>query len=323
MRLYHHAIIREVRHQRSVHPLVTAAVVSYANRHRVSIGGHDDVRRSVASGAPTVEKRHTSFLAALLQHGGPWSAFDAGLELGRNGAHPYVQFLQASRDPQELWQRSLRLEPLLHLGNRARTEPLGNSFQVQHEPRLGSSPALAESMFVAGAQCGLLLRVGVRRAQATLRAGAKTLCAWPRSQRVDYQQIGSGWRVVDGWTIIWKSAPIRETPASLTGSPVNYSERTRALVADGPEAQWTLANLANSMGVSRRTLQRRVEEEGATVKRLIVRGRLDAGVALVTRTDLPLTLIAVGCGFADGAHFANSCRRFSGASPSELRREAS
>ena len=310
--------MKEIRHERSVHPLVTASIVSFANRHHVAIAAHDDVRRAVNTGTPLVEARHTSFLAALHQNGRPWSAFDAGFDLGRTGTHPLIEFLGTSRDAQELWQRSLRLEPLLHLGNRTRTEQLRNGFQVQHEQLLGSPPSIPESMFVAGAQCGLLLRIGVQRSRVVLRAGTTTFSALPLSRRAVHHP-DARWGPIDGWTINWSSAPVHEGPRAPTGPP-SFSEQALALVADRPEAPWTLAALADAIGVSRRTLQRRVQEEGTTVKLQIVMGRINAGLALLTRTDLPLSVIAVGCGFADGPHFSNSCRRFNGATPSDLRR---
>jgi AraC-like DNA-binding protein len=76
---------------------------------------------------------------------------------------------------------------------------------------------------------------------------------------------------------------------------------------------------ARALGVSPRTLRRRLAADGARFSRLVddtVRVRAHA---LVTETARPLTEIAIDLGFSDSSAFSHAFRRWYGCAPRELR----
>lgn len=90
---------------------------------------------------------------------------------------------------------------------------------------------------------------------------------------------------------------------------------------DAIEEPVSREDLARHAGVSIRQLERLFRSKlGFTIKEHYLRLRLDRGRALLTETSLPVTEIAVACGFVSASHFAEAFRRRYGISPTEARR---
>ncbi|MBI4933094.1 MAG: helix-turn-helix transcriptional regulator [Actinobacteria bacterium] len=303
------------RHQRFVHPLITEAVVRGLRRAGADLAW---LPAAAHEGQPVDEVLHTRLKALLLETAGPWGMVDAGHHLGRHGDHPVVAFLATSRAPAELLHRFDRMEPLLHLGNRTRSAMGDRRVEVRHEGRGHRGPGLAESLFVCGAQVGMLQRIGCRGVSATV--GGVTV--WPPERRPQITPRRT-WDEPPSagdaptWVAWWRSGPRIEAPTS-TGS---VAADVRRLVADQPAADWTLAVVAADRLVSTRTLQRQLQAEGHRLAGLVLEGRMDAAEALLRRTKLPATMIAYLCGFADPAHLSRTSRRLRGVPPSGLRSE--
>ncbi|ARJ71011.1 helix-turn-helix transcriptional regulator [Paracoccus contaminans] len=77
--------------------------------------------------------------------------------------------------------------------------------------------------------------------------------------------------------------------------------------------------VAHDMGVSTRTLRRQLDTEGTSFHALTEACRRDVGHALLVRSDLPMTEIAMRLGYSDHTAFS----RWFGASPRELRKAGS
>ena len=88
-----------------------------------------------------------------------------------------------------------------------------------------------------------------------------------------------------------------------------------------PPPGWYVPEVARRLGVSVRTLQRRLLSEGLTYARVVDRVRRETAVRLVTSTTLPLADVREKVGFADERAFRRAFRRWTGSSPAELRRE--
>ena len=82
-----------------------------------------------------------------------------------------------------------------------------------------------------------------------------------------------------------------------------------------------LADIARTLAVSSRTLQSRLEDEGTTFVALSDGLRRERALALLIQPDLPVTAIAARIGFATPSAFTRACRRWTGKSPSEYRRD--
>jgi len=310
-----------LRQEQLAHPLVTAAVVAGLQRERIDTGRLSTVLEVIARDEPIDESLHTDLKKMLFAEGGLWAMVDAGYEVGRRGAHPLVEFLAGSRSPAELLFRFDRLEPLLHFDNRTRCTPHEQSVDVRHEGRGHSGPGLPESLFVVGAQIGMLERIGVSGIEAIVN---ESLTVWPCRARVDSSASGvhaptaQRARTASTWIVRWRSAPSSSAP-EWTGS---LALDIRRSVTDQPAARWTLADTAQHWSLSSRTLQRRLRTDGHRLPALVLEGRVDAAEALLRRTRLPITHVAYLCGFADHAHLATTCKRLRGVPPSALRTDA-
>jgi AraC-like DNA-binding protein len=80
--------------------------------------------------------------------------------------------------------------------------------------------------------------------------------------------------------------------------------------------------LARRLGVSLRTLQRRLEEEGTSFRETREAVLHERALELLSRPALRLAEIAERLGFADASAFSKAFRRWTGRSPSDVRRGA-
>jgi AraC-like DNA-binding protein len=253
----------------------------------------------------------------LFEHGGAWASFDAGHQFSATTNHPIINVLSLSRSPSQLLHRIRRLEPLLHLGNRTVITASEKNIRVTHAGNRGQTPTVGESLFVCGAQCAMLSRIGARAVRAeTSLAGNTKLPVWPKQARSPWPEKSPAY--LDEWTIRWSSAP-SIAPVLVSG---HLGDDIRARVADQPEQPWTVANVANAFALSPRSLQRALHQQGNGFRRVVIEGRLDAAQALLTRTNVPISIIAYLCGFADAAHLANIARSLLGCTPSAIREQS-
>lgn len=106
--------------------------------------------------------------------------------------------------------------------------------------------------------------------------------------------------------------------AGLGGSPIDRLRGAidRALRAgERPSAEAA----ARELGLSERTLRRRLAEHGASFSALVDETLRERARTLVAATPRPITEIALELGFSDASAFSHAFRRWHGCSPRELR----
>lgn len=81
-------------------------------------------------------------------------------------------------------------------------------------------------------------------------------------------------------------------------------------------------SVAQALGLHRRTLNRRLREEGTTFQRCIDQVRFEVACQLLTATHVSLDDIAAGLGYASVSPFMRTFRRWSGTTPARWRRTA-
>lgn len=81
----------------------------------------------------------------------------------------------------------------------------------------------------------------------------------------------------------------------------------------------TIEKLAKVVGLSVRTLQRRLSATGTTYSQLVDEVRMRAALPLLEDPDILLTEIAYDLGYSHPAHFTRAFRRWAGVTPSEYR----
>lgn len=93
-----------------------------------------------------------------------------------------------------------------------------------------------------------------------------------------------------------------------------------AIGESGDQRGTSLVQLAKALGLSERTLQRRLEERGIKFRTLIDDSRKKRAMQMLTSTHAPISEIAWQTGYADLASFNHAFRRWTGRSPRSYRR---
>ena len=89
------------------------------------------------------------------------------------------------------------------------------------------------------------------------------------------------------------------------------------LLAEGCPTVWCAAEI---VGLHVRTLQRRLDREGVSYRKLVDQARLEAASRSLSDPDVTVTELAFDLGYSDVAHFTRAFRRWVGVSPRQYRR---
>jgi len=259
------------------------------------------------------ERAHSLLLRDLLHERGAPAVLAAGATFAANSTHELVIALAQCSSPHELSQRFRRVERLFHLGHRTEHDSSPGALHVRHVAHLGDPPSVADSLFVCGAFIGMCERMGVVDLTACLGDGrGRSFAVWP---------LGNpplqGLTAPITWALQW----IEPAPTSAAPAPP-IDEQLRMLVAEQPCRRWRLADAAELLGMSRRSLQRSLATRATTAQALFVAGRVDAATALLERTALPVVQVAAITGFTDAAHLTRCYGRVTGTTPARARAAA-
>jgi len=80
--------------------------------------------------------------------------------------------------------------------------------------------------------------------------------------------------------------------------------------------------IAMRLGVSRRTLQLKLDAEGTTFRDLALWTRMDQAQRLLKAGREPISQVALAVGYSDQANFTRAFRHLTGATPAEFRRDS-
>ena len=90
-----------------------------------------------------------------------------------------------------------------------------------------------------------------------------------------------------------------------------------------PEGRADAGSMARALGLSERTLQRRLEETGQTFSRVLEAFRHEEALRLLGDRRLSLAEIALRLGFSEQSAFTRAFKRWTGGSPAASRRKSS
>lgn len=80
--------------------------------------------------------------------------------------------------------------------------------------------------------------------------------------------------------------------------------------------------VADALGMSARTLNRKLEHQGSSFHDLADYSRFTTSRTLVKETNMTFSAVAAALGYADSSSFCRAFKRWSGVSPSEWRKSA-
>ena len=99
---------------------------------------------------------------------------------------------------------------------------------------------------------------------------------------------------------------------SLAKGP--WEAQVRGVLLDGQERPKQFAAVAHDLGVSQRTLRRRLDLENTSFRRIRAQILAERAVGLLQQGELTHDEIAARLGLSDGANFRQAFRRWTGCS---------
>lgn len=114
--------------------------------------------------------------------------------------------------------------------------------------------------------------------------------------------------------------PKGQATLAVEGSPTDPVSAIRAAIRRLiPEGRSQIGSTAMIVGMSVRTLQRRLAETGVSYSDLVDEVRLASALSLIDDRSIRLSDVARRLGYADAANFDRAFRRWTGYSPSQVR----
>lgn len=104
---------------------------------------------------------------------------------------------------------------------------------------------------------------------------------------------------------------------------VSISQLRKTIVGLLPNGHTTIGRVSRALGISKRTLQRRLHDTGVTYRQLLDESREQAACRLLRDPSLRIQDIASELGFSDASSFSRSFHRWTGIEPREHRRRYS
>tara|TARA_R110000823_G_scaffold291009_6_gene409348 strand:+ start:8238 stop:9293 length:1056 start_codon:yes stop_codon:yes gene_type:complete len=149
---------------------------------------------------------------------------------------------------------------------------------------------------------------------ANLKFGCALSCLYFSREVVRYPLIQTGFDLTSNF---W-AGPARMFAEEEGGDP--FLRDTRAAIRRAlPGNGLTIDGLAADMGISRRTLQRRLNAHGSSFKRMLQEVREQQSRRYLEDPRLAITEIALLLGYSDQASFSNAFKMWCGCAPSEYR----
>lgn len=281
--------------------------------------------------APAAPMR--TLLAAALDRFGPGFILGMGQQVRRMGFEPVLHVLLRSEAPEVLVAKWQRFEQFTRMSHRTEFAASDRSLVLSRH----GEPTPGENLLIYGLLIALLEEIGCEGIGAGLATADGEPVPLIDDGRVCIPtrcQIGASDRVVLSWRRFERR--MRSEPPGFGGSGGSrppllfyggnertpYARRAAARLAGDVGRAWTLEALASDIGVSGRTLQRRLADEGTSLTELLKAIRIREACHLLTGSGLSLTEIGYWCGYSDGPHFSRQFSQALGMSPKAYRRTA-
>lgn len=278
---------------------------------------------TVATSGPHASLSDKNALAdqVLAKHGAA-PLLRVGTQVTVMASDPIGVALLAARDGPDVISRWQRLERYLHMRHPIRASRISaTSADLTHSRAVDHDHSPAMDLVLAGVIAGLLAAVGCADVTLEFGRGATRTTAIDRG-RIRPKGALPPKLATDHWHFIWATLSRPPAVPFETKSVPHRSHLAReikALFQRDLLNLWSLTNIAHHLGLSTRTLQRRLADEGHTLQGLRRTAQLDHATHLMLTTEHTLTTIGYACGFSDSAHFTRTFKAAVGMPPAAYR----
>ena len=237
-----------------------------------------------------------------------------------------------SASPGVLFEKWQRFETYAHSDNRVRiTQRSQNQATFGRYCVDGSVPSAPENLLICGLFIGILQQIGCSGMHCTMALkGDGHYTIFQDGHFVLPENTHALFSA--SWVIEWRDfLPQRRTTECEAVQPdpewLRYGHRITdaTLIAAARQLrqditrQWKVAELAQELGLSVRSLQRKLRKDDFSFSLLVQLVRIHEACRLLKDSDTPITLISFYTGFCDSAHFAREFRACTGMTPSRYR----
>ena len=301
-------------------PQTSAALynlVLQAMRDMGLLGQRDD--KPVFGEAHIPHAKKGALLALAAAQGGANSILSIGQRILGYRSVLAIAVLGRQTDPLETLRRWQRLEKIYHSRHRTVMLEQGcNRIVLQHRASQGPAPGRLDDLLIAGVVVALLENQGCADLVAEFVGGEVFSRHGRRCAPAHLADCSNDdWST---WSFRWRAietAAPRAQPAPQQN--VEYSALLESVFLDDPADSWTVQRFGERCGLSARTLQRRLAEEGASVQGLLRTFRANAAASLLAKLELGLIDVTFACGYADQPHFNREFKRCIGMTPKAYR----
>jgi AraC-like DNA-binding protein len=158
--------------------------------------------------------------------------------------------------------------------------------------------------------------------EADYAPGTEVQSFWPNTRFVSRQKASWIDIPLELASLVNPANDFLQTPSANEPQPIGtdvVSVLKLALPAYLDEGGLSIMQAAEMVGLSVRSLQRKLSLAGMTYAGLTERARFNNAIKLLGDTEIKIIDIAFSSGYADPAHFARAFRRISGCTPREFR----
>lgn len=263
--------------------------------------------------APARIKR--GLLEAAYKARGAGFIIGMGQRIKHVGFDPVMHVMLRSASPAVLAAKFQRFEQFTHMRHRTSLDMEGEeALIVRRTATYGPKPGAAENLLIAGLMKAMLEEIGCR--DVAVAAGNEP-----------YERI----------LISWSAHMTDRAELPTAAAPTNCRDQLKVYGADETKPtvrrvvrhltgdisrNWSCAEMAAALGLSARTLQRRLKDEETSLSEIVRAVRTREACQLLTDSDFKLTEIGYWCGFSDSPHFSREFRRALGVPPALYRQTA-
>lgn len=231
-----------------------------------------------------------------------------------------------------LIEKEARLGRFIHSRHVVRlNRSFHNGVALEHVSNETEAPLPEENLASAGLHISLLEQLGCNELRLRFpQSDAPNM--WVFENGTFRQPSGEGG--YQHWHFEWSSFSATRRPLPGLDALLLSGERREALT-ESPKIvmdilqvvqrdmgrTWTITDVAQSMGLSPRSLQRALSTNSTSFVNVITHWRLEEAIRLLSVTELSITEIGYICGFSDTSHFSRRFKAQYGMSPSAYPRK--